>query len=225
MRFWKTVVLTGSLLVAFNVPAHARDDYQYWSQYMFNLVDQGKWHFGLFTEGWMYNDAGNFSYYAVSPKLKYDAWKYVSLGMNYTYQEAKSFNTVEGHSEFKYTHRWEWEVNPHFDITPWLKFSNRNRLELRWIEDQGYHNTRSRHLIGFEVPIKNAGLLKAAYIDNEFFYNYKTDRYDENRATPLGLKFKLNDNVSLKLYYTIQTKKTNTWSANEALGTMVTVNF
>ncbi len=203
----------------------AEDDFQYWSQYSLKMIDTEKIDWSIYTEGRFYNDAKDVGLYLVSQKIKYDFFKHLSLGTNYTYLQFKTNNTVASRSEFKYQHRAELEINPHWSFGDVLKFDSRNRVEFRWIEDKGSYNTRSRHRLNFTFPIKNKRFLKGIYANSEFFYNIAENQYDENRSVPIGLNFKLNDKSSLKTFYMIQAKKGTNWSSNQILGTLLSLKF
>lgn len=201
-------------------PAQARDDVRYWSEFLFKIAETEHVKFSLYTEGRFYDDISEDGLHLVSPKISYDVWKYVKLGTNYTFLQFKSGG------EYRYQHRAEVEINPQFPIGAFAKFSNRNRVEFRWIEDRGSDNTRSRHRFRLSFPIKSIKQLSSIYIDSEFFYNWSDHRYDENRSVPMGLSFNLSKKVKLNLFYMIQARKSSTsWSSNQILGTLAIFKF
>ena len=205
--------------------AAARDDFQYWSQYSFKLYDGKKFDWITFGEFRVKEDAHKVGLYYISERLVFDLWEHLSLGFNYTYLNTRK--TSSGiNDDYKFQHRLEGEVNPHWDLTDWLKLHIRNRAEFRWIEDNGSYNTRLRQRWTFTVPVKSAGFLKSLYFGNEFIYNIAEHEYNENRTVPLGAQFTINDKTSFSLFYMIQSQKgTNDWSSNQILGTLVSVKF
>ncbi len=198
----------------------AEDDFRYWSQYSFKLLDTQKVDVSVFTEGRFYDDASEDGLHLVQPKVSYDFWPNLTLGTNYCYIGYKSGG------EYRYQHRAELEINPHFKLGSRLKFYNRNRIEFRWIEGRGSHNTRSRHRLGLTWPIKEHRWVKDIYCNSEFFYNWAENDYDENRTIPIGLTLKVTDKVSLKTYYMVQSQsRNNDWHSNQILGTLLVVKF
>ncbi len=216
--------LAVSLLLA--APVQAEDDFQYWSWYLVKVIDTEKIDLSMYADARFYNDLKDEGLYLISPKIQYNFFDNVSFSTNYTYLNYRSTNALSGDAEFKYQHRAELEVNPHFKINDYISFHNRNRLEFRWIEDKGSYNTRSRHRFAFSFPLKDSKFLKKIYTNSEIFYNYAEHTYDENRTVPIGLSFKLNDKTSLDTFYMIQFKKGSTdWKSNEILGTMLKLKF
>lgn len=203
----------------------ARDDFQYRSLYTFKLIDTKKFDFVLFNQFRMIHDAEDVNYYAISPQMKFDLWKNLGLGFNYTYLNVKIHNETAQRSEYKFHHRVELEVNPRWKIRESIEMQLRNRYEFRWIEDQGAYNPRLRDRLNIEFPLKNVLPVQAVYINTEFFYDMSDHRFNENWTTPLGVKFKVTDNSSLSVFYLIQSKLTEEWTTSHALGTNVFVRF
>jgi len=202
--------------------AWARDDFQTRELYTLKFIDTQKLDFQTFLQFRRQNDARNVTFYHLSPQLKYDAWKNLGLGLNYSYIN------LEIGDEFRFHHRAELEANPHWDIggdDPWLKIYMRNRYEFRWIEKQGSHNPRFRHRTNLEFPLKNTGPLQAVYTNSEFFYDINDHRYNENWVVPFGLKFKVHPKASWSLFYMIQHKLSDTWTSSQIIGSHLFINF
>ncbi len=223
----KRLVLTAWLsLFLFCGIAFAEDDFQYWSWYTAKIADTEKIDFSIYADARFFNDTEDLGLYLFSPQVTYDFWKNLTLKTSYTNIQVKSNNPAASRSEWKFQHRVEIEANPHFQITDWLKFGMRNRMEFRWIEDNGSHNPRSRHRVGFTIPIKESSSLKAFYMNSEFFYDYAKHEFSENRSVPAGLSFRLDDKTDLAVFYMIQQKKgSDDWSSNQILGTHLVFSF
>ena len=58
----------------------------------------------------------------------------------------------------------------------------------------------------FIFPLTRS-ITKSFYVSNEFFYDFRNDKFNENRGIPFGLKFKLHDRASMKLFYMLQSKR------------------
>ena len=221
-----SLILTGPLV--FTPMSWAQDDFQTRHLFTFKLIDTKKVDFQFFNEVFTNHDAHDFNFYSISPQLKFDFWKNLALGLNYTYVRVKSDRADGSHTEFRVHHRIEPEVNPHWDIggpDPWLKIQMRNRYEFRWIEDQGSDNPRLRHRTNFEFPLKNAGPVQSVYANYELFYDNNDHRFSERWIVPLGVKFKINNQTSLSLFYMIQSKLSDTWTSSQVLGSHVIINF
>ncbi len=208
-----------------NTSVFASDDFQYWSRATLKTLDNDKFSLATYGEGRMMEDAGEARFYLISEQMAYHWLEYLDLGLNYTYLENKvSSSTTE--DQFKYQHRLELEMNPHWSLTDWLDIKNRNRVEFRWIEDQGSDNTRFRQLLELYFPLKNTALFKGFYLNDEYFYDFRAEKITENRFIPVGVDFKISGNVSLKIFYMLQAlKRANDWSSDQIVGTHVTISF
>ena len=135
-------------------------------------------------------------------------------------------NLSSQRDEFKYQCRVEFEVNPHWITQAGIKIKNRNRIEVRKIEDGNSDDTRLRHMWNFEIPMKGSTSLQSLYFNNEFFYDFEKNSYNENRMVPLGLKWRLQENILMQIFWLIQTRKdTSDWSSNQILGTQLAITF
>jgi hypothetical protein len=200
----------------------AQDDFQTRELFTFKFMDTRKVDFLVFSQFRTQDNAKDFSFAHVSPQLKFDLWKNLSLGLNYSYLNIKVDD------EFKFHHRLELEADPHWEIggeSPWLKIAMRNRYEFRWIEDQGSDNPRFRHRTQLDFPVKNAGALQAIFTNSEFFYDINDHRYNENWTVPFGMKFKVHPKASLSLFYMIQSKLSSHWNTSQVVGSHVFINF
>lgn len=212
-------------LLFFPAQSFGEDDFQYRQFLTLKLIDTKKIDLVLFNQLQVNHDAHDVSFYLISPQLKFDFWKNVQLGLNYSYVNVKVFNSAAGRDEFRFHHRLELELNPHWDIGEHLKISMRNRQEFRWIENNGSDNYRFRHRTNLEFPLKNVLPLQSIYTYSEFFYDFADHRYNENWTVPFGFKFKINEKSSISLFYMIQSRLTDTWVSNEIFGMNLIVGF
>lgn len=211
--------------LAYPPPLKAADDFQYRQLLTVKLVDTKKVDFQIFSHMRMQNNAKDINFFFVSPQLEIDLWKNLSVGLNYTYANLKSFNPAAGRGEFKIHHRCELEVNPHWEIGDWLWIQTQNRYEFRWIEDQGSDNPRIRQKTQLEFPIKNLPPVKSVYVNTESFYDVNDHRYNENWTVPLGIKFRVSKKASVSAFYMIQSRLSDTWTSAQIFGTSVYVSF
>jgi hypothetical protein len=215
------------LIVLLSNSAFAEDDFQYWSRFSIKPLDTKYVDFVNYWDLRFMNDVTDFDLWFTSQKLIIDPIKHLSLGINYTYLESDTLNSRTKKEEFKQQQRFELEMNPYFNVGRWLKVKNRNRMEFRWIEDKGSDNTRFRHLWHFEVPINKVRFLKSVYANNEIFYEFEREKFAENRATPIGLKFPVFKKTTFQIFYMIQSRKSvrGDWSSNQVLGTYLDIAF
>jgi hypothetical protein len=217
-----------TVLFAVNVPwARAEDDFGFWQQIDVKTLDTEKIDLSTYGEWRLRQDASDLTYWQASEKLRMDFWKNLGLGLNYTYLNTKSYNTRLGHDEMLYHHRIEFEAIPHWDLGKWAKFEMRDRVELRWIENQGADNTRyrSRWLVDFPLK-KNFLPFKSVYLSTEVFYDDSLHEFTEQQTVPLGLNFKINDKTSWKLFLMVQSKeKAGNWNTGEIIGTSLSVRL
>ncbi|MCA9403215.1 MAG: DUF2490 domain-containing protein [Candidatus Omnitrophica bacterium] len=210
------------------VPACAEDDFQYWIQTQLKIIDTKRVDVSLYGEGWFVNDVSEngLQFYAV--KVAYNINPNLDLGTNYSYLSPNSTNSLSGDSEYTWQHRAEIEINPKWKLRDGLRFDTRNRLEFRWIEGHGSHNTRSRHRLRVTLPVswERMAWLNGIYMDSEFFYNWAENDYDENRSVPIGLNLRINEQLTVKPFYMIRsTSSHNEWTSRHIVGTYVSYNF
>ncbi len=206
-------------------PAMAEDDFQYRQMITVKMLDTEKLDLSMQGQVRFNHDAQDVSFYLVSPQLKYDLAENLTLGLNYSYVNFKAFEPSAGREKFKFHHRLELEVNPHWDIGEWLLITTMNRYEFRWVEDAGSDNPRARHRTQLEFPLKHLEPVKSFYVSSEFFYDINDHRYNENWTIPLGVKFKIASKTSLSTYYMIQSKLTDAWSTTQIFGTSIFISF
>ena len=221
MRMLLTGVLSAFLIFG---PAWASDDTQSWSRLTLKTWQQGPWSLSTYGDLRLMDDVSESRLYLVSEQLKYRWLQNMDLGVNYTYLESKA-RRAWGPEEFKYQHRLELEANPGWSVWDRLMVKNRNRVELRRIEDQGSDNTRFRQLWELSFPLRDKAAFKSIYTNNEIFVDDQ-GRINENWVIPLGAEFDINDKTSLKIFYMVQSRKgTADWSSNQIIGTHVVISF
>ena len=193
--------------------ARAEDDFQSWNQVSLKVPVTDKVSLTTFMDARLTEDVRELGIYYFSERLNVKASEHWTLGLNYTYLLSRSGD------EYRKQDRVELEANPHGSLGPGLEWDVRNRLEFRWIEDQGADNWRFRQRWTLKHPFKGRKFLKAIYANSEFFYDQKRNIFSENRSVPLGLSWKFTNNLSLQTYYLIQSQKTTAgWRTNHVLG-------
>jgi hypothetical protein len=225
-RFYAPMLVLLTCLLWVAPDGRASDDWQYWSRYTLKTHSFDRVELATYFEGRLNEDLSQDGLYQISEQFKYKLRDDLDLGLNYTYLEQRSVNSKTKIEVFKYNHRAEIELSPRWKPADWLQIKNRNRLEFRWIEDQGSDNTRFRQRWELVFPIKNAAPVQSIFVNSEYFFDFKQSQIVENRAIPFGVQFKLNDKASLSVFYMIQARKGPLdWSSNQIVGTHLTISF
>ncbi|OGW72731.1 MAG: hypothetical protein A2Y02_03125 [Omnitrophica bacterium GWA2_52_12] len=205
----------------------AGDDFQYWSRAQVKVIDTPYVDYVNYWEMRFDHDASNTGFWQGSQALAFDFFKYLGLGLNYTYLETEADNARKTANEFKYQHRLELEANPRWSWRERINFKNRNRMEFRWVEGKGSDNGRLRHLAEAEVPVhlKRFPFLHSFFVNDEIFIDFKRRTISENRVIPAGVTVKLWKQSKLKVFYMIQSQQGATWSSNQVLGSHILIDF
>ncbi len=213
-----------SLLLTPLAKADFNNDFHYWWKANVNEWDGEKVDVGLEAEMRFNEEVSNLFNWRLSQKLVYSPKKNLDLGINYSFEKSRSSSGIP----FKRTHRLELEVNPHFQLLNKFKVSFRNRLELRWKENQGGELfPRYRPRIIFSTPANwFPGLEKIAF-GNEFFYDFNANKCNQNRLYPLKAQFRLTPKLGLTIYYMVlsgRSSQSNGWLHTHAIGTELKLN-
>jgi len=215
-----------SILVLPSGSAVADDDSQRWHQLSVKAYDGERFGLTVFSDARFTNESEKLGLYFISPRLTYHLSELIDLGLNYTYLQSRNTSPSAPDDSFNRQHRLEPEINPKWIPADWLTVKWRHRFEIRWIEGRKDNNNRFRQLWHFELPLKSNKVLKSLYISSEYFFDLNGSGVNENRTVPLGMNFKVNDHVGLKLYYMLQSQKGSAdWSTNQAVGTLMSVKF
>jgi hypothetical protein len=161
-------------------------------------------------------DSSRLKEQLVTPQIFWQANETWRFGMAYTYLRFRSGNGFDN------DHRLELEADPHWQLADWVTLDLRNRLELRFREGPANGAERIRERAQFTFPLQHAGPLQSLYVNNEFFYDLNSHQYNQNRLTPIGLSLKLTDHAQLRLFYLLQSTRSQAdWDHAHVLGTQL----
>ena len=204
----------------------AADDFQTWQWLSLTLwKEEGfrqddKWLVQYYADNRMADDSRRQKVVLTGPLAKYLVGDNLELEAGYLAVGSRNLTTDLWSQE----HRMLYEVNPRFRLGERWNLHNRNRLEFRWRESRPLA-LRSRHRLQLRYRL-DWGPLRAAYSNNEFFYDYEQNRYNENRLIPIGLDFKTGTKSSISLFYMIQSvRRPTTWDDNHIFGTHFKYTF
>lgn len=174
----------------------------------------------MHTEARWAQDSSRFNEQFFTPQILWEPHQNWKFATSYTYYRYRSGNGFDNE------HRWEAEIDPHWKLTDWVSLDLRNRLEVRFREGPSNGPERTRHRIQYSFPVEHLGPLQNIYFNDEFFFDLDHKQLNQNRLTPIGLSFKLNDKAQLKVFYLMQSLRTRAeWETAHVLGTHLYFQF
>lgn len=165
-------------------------------------------------------DGSDIGYWFTREQLIFKFIKKIPVGINYVF--------AQGRNNTKYTneHRVEFDLMPKFPINDYLTITNRNKLEFRWLENREGVQNRFRQRWGIDIAIEKIPFIKKIYADTEYFINFDSGEFDQNRLIPAAIVLPCFDNADLRIFYMIQhVKRNNNWSSNEIVGTQLSISL
>lgn len=202
------------------------DEFQWRPAASIRLLETGKFELFAYNENWLVaHDGLSYDQYQLSVRTRYHVHTNVALGLNYTYLESQR-HLSDGSSTWQEQNRIEFEVTPHWEHPSGLRLSNRNRLEVRWIEDRPDENYRSRHLLEVGWPVKLPHPFTGAFSSGEVFYDWTLGRVTEWRASPAGVDIRLCPRTSLRLFYTWrESEQSMSWVTSHVVWTVLNIKL
>lgn len=220
-----TLILFCVIILTVGTPASTsgRDDFKTWQSLSAKIYDSDKLDALIYTETRIGNDFSRRELALINPILLYNPRPNLTLGINYTYLDVKPLTSCYSSSQ----HWLAFEATPAFTLTRGIKVSARQRLEIRWIENQMEAVYISRHQFGLSVPIQGKERIKRFFASEEIFYDYNRNRFSENRAIPVGIGLKLTRNINLDIYGMIFSKCSSggQWEHSYVLGMHFKTDF
>ena len=180
-------------------------DWELWTKYSFNFKLNKQIDFKVEPELRYKHEFGHFYYEQVYVGPVFKLKKWLKIATLYDYKTSEK------------NHTWKNEDLGVFDIelnSPFLVDSTfnyrlrneRNFTKKEWVQ-------RNNFKISKEYK-KIKGL--SFFMGDETFYNFDSDRMDENRTT-VGFSQKINNNLSCGLSYILRYKKAVDWSSSNIL--------
>jgi len=202
------------------------DEFQWRPAASIRLLEAGRFELFAYGETWLVpRDRLELDQYQLSARLRYHAHTNVALGLNYTYLDNHR-RLPNGDSQWQDQDRLEFEVTPHWEHRSGLRLSLRNRIEVRWIEDQPDENYRTRHLLEAGWPVKLPHPFTGAFSSAEVFYDWTRGRLTEWRVSPAGVDIRLCPRTSLRLYYTWrETEPLGVWTTSHVVWTVLNLKL
>jgi len=216
--FVVVAVLVISLL--FVNTASARDD---WAFTLSDLVVKYKLN-DEFTLKLNYNTSAKEdkkpSYYSYARVgLIYSPYEWLDLTPTYHHAYSRANNGKLSHEDrlfFDTTFKWK---------AMGLKFSDRNRMELRNFDIRPDHVFRYRNEFMISKVVDFMGTKVVPFISDEIWYDLTDHEADFNWAT-IGVSKKLTKNLIVSLFYRLESFKTGEdWSETNFIGTGIVLSY
>lgn len=207
----------GLFVILTSATVSARDDWQHWNAYSFNYKLSDRVKFVLNPSLRLRDDISQLFYWQSRQGFSFKLNDNIDLALHYLYADNKS-------TKGKWTEEHRVEVQP---TLKWksatFNFSDRNRLEYRSVG--GKEKWRYRNRIKIARPTEIMRFSSTPFVSNEFFYDFKKEEYNQNRAA-VGLYRKITDKVGIEIYYMVRSDKTGKdWSDVHILGTTLKYSF
>lgn len=192
---------------------------EYWQQFSWKAYESDHFDAKTFLRIETGNHMKNTRALLLSEQFVYKVNKDVSLGANYSY--------IHGHPltdpTWRWQHRLELEVYKIFRL-PWnFQIITRNRLEIRWRQNQ-IRNPDSRYRLRamFLFPLKDVKPLKAFSFFNEVIFIFSRDFFEQARICPCQLTFEITKKIDLDIFFMIRLiDENNTLIKSALLGTQL----
>ena len=218
-RISRLVVIVCGFMFCAKFGFSADDDLQYWSAYNFKFKVYDNISLFINPSVRINDDVSDLFYWESRQGVTLKATDYFDFGLHYVYAREKDFGDPEWIDEHRL------EIQPNFKWTIFgLDMSDRNRFDYRSIEGEEKWRYRNRIKIGKDLSVSDFEF--SPYIYQEFFYDFKKDEYNQNRAG-IGVVKQLTDTVSLDVYYQLRNDKDSDghWSNKHIIGTTLAFSF
>ncbi|MFH1360218.1 MAG: DUF2490 domain-containing protein [Candidatus Omnitrophota bacterium] len=191
----------------------AEDDWEHWGTYTLNVKITDKLKFVLSPTIRLRDDATDFYYWESSQGLAYKLNDHFELGLHHLYDDSKNSS-----GQWTEENRVKAEITGKENIGPFT-LSDRVRYEYRVVG--GKPKSSIRNNIKIDTPFKYLISNFPPYIANEFFYDFRINDYNENRAQFSASK-KINNNTTFSLYYMLRSNKAGSdWAGTNVIGTVL----
>ena len=208
--------MVGILLLSVAGQVQATDDLQYWNAIKLKHALHEKVDVHIKLEQRVTDDLGELGLHNYAPRLVVKPNTHLQYAIGYKYERSKG------------TSRWSEEHRLEQILTlkgAWRGFSGSvgTRFEYRSLD--GDEKWRWREKVKISRPIVLGDIEFSPYVSEEIFYDFKTDKYNQNRAV-IGVAKKISSNAVLDLYYMYRADlKSSSWSGANVLGTGITITF
>lgn len=215
-------LVAGILLALALAPPGLADDFGTWQWTTLELYKHEAWSAGFFNELRWIDSSKEFSLALLGPTARYQACPSTSFGVSAFYLHVQRGylldDTNQAWLEADMLNTWK----PMDD----LSISLRTMFENRWLEDPHTARQITRHRLGAAWALHGCGPLTKVFANDEVFYDWDDGTFNENRAIPIGVSFKITDTVNLDVFHMIRSRETrDAWFHEFILGTHLQIRF
>ena len=214
LRLLGATVLAASLTATC---AWADDDFQTWQTVSLKWLDTQYVDLRTAVHTRFTDDSSAFSLWRIGQALSTDPLPWLRAGVAYRYTEAKL-----SAGDWRHQHRGEFQLTPHHQLNDRVSVRLRNRLELR--DTAGADELREVFRVRLQLNIATPEWkpVRGFYVSNEIFHSFDRSVIFENRAVPLGLRFRLHEKANLRAYYMVRSMRgADEWRQAHVLGTVL----
>lgn len=183
MRFLRLLLV----LFLFFAKAYSNPhEYQYWQRATLTTYEDEKWRTYVYGETRIRDNPCCLNTLFFSPLMaRYRVNKNLDFEAHYTFIEGRDADFI-----FRYRNRFEFEVNPTWELAPWLTLTIRNRYELIQTQDGDELQQRYRFRPRFTIPWKPCCWIEAYSIHNEVIYDITSREITQNRFVPVEIRMR-----------------------------------
>lgn len=207
--FWLSVFAKPFLLLGFG-----ENGVEEWTRFTSTYFETKQWELSNFVE-LRTSDQQDLYYYRASLRFLRKLSDNFAAGANLTFIRAKDPQGV-----FQKNKRLELEVFPKIKLTKDITLEFRERIEIQKISNQKKLVNRFRSIVRLKKQIKGIKWLKSISAHDEVFYNFNTQRVEENRFAFLELSIPVNEWMTFEPFLMLRSiRRDKFWQQNLVLGT------
>ncbi len=184
---------------------HARyaDDWRGWNELMLRQYQGDRWQTYSWAELRHVDDLSRLGTWLVQQKLLYRAEPWLSLGIGGAWIEIQGAGGA-----WTTLARMEYEVTPSWKLSETDSIQFRNRLETRWWENRDWTwEYLTRHRVRYSHKAKWFASMNRIEMSNEFFYDYRLGKYNENRFRLFDLHLDAAPRTTLNGFFLIRSRR------------------
>ncbi|MGB0373150.1 MAG: DUF2490 domain-containing protein [Opitutales bacterium] len=197
------ITIVGMTLTPLHSRAQYDGDVRIWQELMIREYKGDRFQAYTWAELRYFDDASRLGLWFVQQKLYYKVNPHLSVGTGPAWIEVEGSNGI-----WNTMARWEFELNPTVKFEDGSSIQFRNRLETRWWESRDFDTEFvSRHRIRYSRPADWFPRMKRFEMSNEFFFDYRTGSYSENRLRLFDMHFDAFEKTTANTFFQIRSRR------------------
>lgn len=191
-------------------------DVEYWQFLNLKNWESGKYQLYTRAELRANRDLSRMYYYRIAENIVYQALPWLDLQGHYSF----IYQKPRGAAHFTTGHRVDLETNLLFHLHRGIDLRIRNRVEINKRQQVSHIQFVSRNRAMVSFLQENRGMLTSVDVYDEFFYDFDTSKFNENRLVPIQLSLSFSRRVHLNLFLMVRHFFTSSkWYRSIVLGT------